>query len=922
VSQPYASGGSPSAWTVYTYDGLGRTIKTVQPDGASTTTYAYSGNQTTVTDPAGSWKQFTKDVLGNLTTVVEPDPANQPGGTLTTTYTYDWMNHVSGITMTRGSTTQTRTFVYNDTGTLASATNPENGTVNYTYNSLNLLTAKIDAKGQETDYTYDSKNRLILMMQYPYGKSNYTWGCSYVAYAWDGTLPVGSAFTSQYNTGRLTTVNYGTIPYGNGIYSCRPSNSASYYLNNPSYGYVETYSYHPAGGIIDKELWVNPLYPGSNQPIAAPAALDVYYTFNQAGQIATTTYPTTGSQFTTTYNNPQTFTYTPSTFTYAYDTMGRPNSLIVNSPFAINGYLYPPSQNKWVQNVTYDYAGRQSSLQYWDGNYNYVTESKTWNGSGHLASVLWGGTGMQYSYSSTQNNGQITQAVDAVSGETIVYQYDLLKRLVSASATPTAGSGSAAWTETFQYDGFGNLTQKTLNGTATPIPVNAATNQLANAYYDANGNMTSGAGASLTYDTSNRLTSAYGSSGGAETYEYAPDNKRIHRTVAGSTPPVNEWTFYGANGEKLGVYQLAQGTDNYGNAYAFFAPVRTSVWFGGKLVYENGPVNLDRLGTNHAQSAQFLPYGDEITSTSNDRTKFATYTRDSYTGLDYADQRFYASTYGRFNTADPAQSSADPNNPGSWNRYGYTLGDPVNGNDPTGLCDVVIAGIAQNSVNATDVQNYASNNNAISVYPYSGDSDASGVASSISSAFSGIIQVATQAFGANSSTFAAVEGLAEAAQDGNPINVTTFSGGAGAFTTAVNFLNANGGSGITGLINNITYVAPGMAGNLYNNGNVTWVQGGVFNGVVAAATSIPQKPAPPQFLNDAQNCGHNFGCLAREFAGRLKARSGAACSNPTVINQPNNSGLMRMFIPNYGDPLWWQSAWFNQAANGSAYRTE
>jgi hypothetical protein len=40
-----------------------------------------------VTDPAGKSKTFTTDVLGNLITVVEPDPANQPGGTLTTTYT-------------------------------------------------------------------------------------------------------------------------------------------------------------------------------------------------------------------------------------------------------------------------------------------------------------------------------------------------------------------------------------------------------------------------------------------------------------------------------------------------------------------------------------------------------------------------------------------------------------------------------------------------------------------------------------------------------------------------------------------------------------------------------------------------------------------------------------------------------------------
>jgi RHS repeat-associated protein len=60
--------------------------------------------------------------------------------------------------------------------------------------------------------------------------------------------------------------------------------------------------------------------------------------------------------------------------------------------------------------------------------------------------------------------------------------------------------------------------------------------------------------------------------------------------------------------------------------------------------------------------------------------------RRSYTGLDYADQRFYASTYGRFNTPDPYSGSATLLNPLSWNRYSYTLGDPVNGNDPTGEC--------------------------------------------------------------------------------------------------------------------------------------------------------------------------------------------------------------------------------------------
>ena len=54
------------------------------------------------------------------------------------------------------------------------------------------------------------------------------------------------------------------------------------------------------------------------------------------------------------------------------------------------------------------------------------------------------------------------------------------------------------------------------------------------------------------------------------------------------------------------------------------------------------------------------------------------------------DQRFYASTYGRFNTADPFAGSAGPGVPGSWNRYAYVLGDPVNSTDRTSMyvdCD-------------------------------------------------------------------------------------------------------------------------------------------------------------------------------------------------------------------------------------------
>jgi RHS repeat-associated protein len=95
----------------------------------------------------------------------------------------------------------------------------------------------------------------------------------------------------------------------------------------------------------------------------------------------------------------------------------------------------------------------------------------------------------------------------------------------------------------------------------------------------------------------------------------------------------------------------------------------------------------DRIGTNRATGARYYPFGDEITSTANDAVKFGTYHRDGFTGLDYADQRYYASTYGRFNGPDPYAASGGPNDPASWNRYSYTRGDPINSHDPHGLQD-------------------------------------------------------------------------------------------------------------------------------------------------------------------------------------------------------------------------------------------
>ena len=79
-------------------------------------------------------------------------------------------------------------------------------------------------------------------------------------------------------------------------------------------------------------------------------------------------------------------------------------------------------------------------------------------------------------------------------GYSISYTYDALKRLSSATAS--------TWTQSYSYDGFGNLTGKTVPaGSAEPVfpGVNSAKNHLLGATYDLNGNTTAVNTFGLTY---------------------------------------------------------------------------------------------------------------------------------------------------------------------------------------------------------------------------------------------------------------------------------------------------------------------------------------------------------------------------------------------------------------------------------------
>ena len=667
TSQPYAPGGT-EVWSVYTYDYMGRTLTVTLPDGASTTKYTYQGNWTTVVDPAGKWKQYQSDVFGNVVNVVEPDPLASPvlttapaspstsgTGILVTSYTYDSLNHLVNVSMPRGSVTQTRTFTYDPvTLRLTSMTSPEtgtsssNGTTSYTYNVDGTLATRTDPKGQVTAYTYDSYQRPTTVTHGPNATTTYA-GQTY-NYTYD---------SGTNGWGRLTGVTWGPLV-----------------SNNPTY--IESYGYTVAGDMSAKGLTV---YKSSGQ-----VSIGGSFAYDSEGKLSTLTYPGSG------------YASAGIVQSYLYDSMSRLTGVSDTEAIGTVSGCTPPASGTvtWGTGGLYNAAGQLTDLErfaavggtctgfsegyfneHWQYNaLNQLTEVDTStqsngypvsNPNPGAANVFF----TRYNFSATQNNGQVMSVDDArQSGANIAYSYDALKRLTKAT--------TAGWTQNIGYDGFGNITSKDVpSGSAEPTFPGAVSNKnwLAGVGYDLNGNALAVNAFQLNYDAENRLATA--TSGSAvESYSYDESNRRVEKSLGSS----DYLYFYGQNGRLLSIRAVSSS--------GVTSVVADRVYFGGLLLGSAGTMGsqdvstlTDRLGT----AATGYPYGtDKGNAASNDQPDFATYTKDSTTGFEYANQRYYSAGLGLFVTADSFEGSGKVKNPSTWNRFAYSLDDPINSFDPSG----------------------------------------------------------------------------------------------------------------------------------------------------------------------------------------------------------------------------------------------
>jgi RHS repeat-associated protein len=292
--------------------------------------------------------------------------------------------------------------------------------------------------------------------------------------------------------------------------------------------------------------------------------------------------------------------------------------------------------------------------------------------------------------------------------------YDTTNRLVSATtAMPVDGQADAMQTETFNYDVYGNMTDRTVDSLTTTSAIDATTNRLT--------------AFSAQYDTAGNLTHMQ-PPGSARTYDYDYDSFNMLRDMRSPTsnPAQPYWVIYiyTADDQRLWTYNVSGNVSHWtirdlgGNVLRDFkndgnAPAASQWSLSRDYIYREGALlaavnptgsehfTLDHLGTPRLITSAtgvrigqhtYRAFGNERSNLGvqeDDPRKFTGHERDhdpageSVAELDYMHARYYNAALGRFSSSDRAEGDAAT--PRSWNRYAYVEDNPMNFTDPDGL---------------------------------------------------------------------------------------------------------------------------------------------------------------------------------------------------------------------------------------------
>jgi RHS repeat-associated protein len=658
--------------------------------------------RTLVTDQTQKQRISQTNALGQLVKVWEVTgqdantvsisfPNQSLGFAYETSYSYDTLNNLTGVL--QGS--QQRTFAYSSLSRLKSAINPElgkvennsyvPGTVFYTYDNGGNLKTKLDPRGIKTIYDYDALSRIKTRCYLKPNVQAAAASCqgipsadlepstSSVSYDYDGS---GLSSAPLYSKGKLTRVSNGvsTTQYQDfdALGRVTKSQQAIGYTSYPEMTYV-----YNLAGILTEEKY--------------PSGRIVKNVLDEDGDLS----------IVKSYKNENHQIYRDYARRFSYTAAGAVSSMQLG-----NGNWETTQFNSRLQPTQIGLGMTQNQPNLLKLNYTYNTPNTSDNnGNVKTQSMTVPGVGLTPGFTATQT-----------------YNYDSLNRL--KDATETIGT-SQPWKQTYNYDRFGNRTFDEANSTTLlkncgtapnqtvcpgDVPVvnpsidPANNNRLQGYGYDEAGNMTRDAQSrKFTYDGENKQTKVENVDANGNSiskigeYFYDGDGRRVKKiTYNQYNQPVETTIFiYDASGKLVAEYSTNVATAS--NAKVSYL---TNDHLGSPRIItdQNGNVTSRR---------DFLPFGEEIGVTtpqtagrsghlqySGDitREKFATYERDAEIGLDYAQARYYSFQNGRFTSTDPIMASSSINSPQSFNRYVYVENNPINLNDPTGLCPKCFAG--------------------------------------------------------------------------------------------------------------------------------------------------------------------------------------------------------------------------------------
>ncbi len=671
------------------YDQLGRERLTVDPAGNSVQTRHFNSSGDTFNyelvsnpyvtqqEPTMGWTRTKADSEGRTVEIAHfsgqapPAPWGQNSsltGVSNTSYVADGTNNLycgnisdeAGVAqhacndalgrllaVTEQAISATTRYGYSALDDLETVTQSGVNNRNFVYSSLKRLTSATNPESGTVGYTYDSGGNLQtktdgsnITTTYTYDSLNQLTGKSYN----DGVTP---SVSYQYDHSWATQVAAGAAAYNYTAWDgLGRVTQATQTIGSNSFTF--TLASKPNVGID----WIQ--YPGSNRTI------------------------TTG-----------------------YDSAGR--------PITVNGQVAGNPQTNYLTAVTYQPHGTFQTRTFGNG----IVETRTDNSRLQAANIQIGGLlALGYTYSPSQNNGNVLGQTITRGNETWNQSFGYaepsggsMNRLTSASE-----SGQGSWSQNFCYDNQGNrwlLSSASLFSPTYDTPQGPdcntspfdANNHISGWNYDGAGDSTSSAtGNAYQYDAEGHLISAT-INGVTTTYLYDGDGHRVQKSVGGSV------TTY--------VY------DPMGNlAQEYGAPTDTSTRF----------LHVDALGSTRlvtdlngdvTRCYDYSPFGEELGNGLGGRgdacfggsqypttpdvlsTKFTGKERDSESGLDFFQARYYGSALGRFTSPDPL--SGHPADPQSWNAYVYALNNPLLYSDPNGLkYRVCQTGSVNQDTNCTD----------------------------------------------------------------------------------------------------------------------------------------------------------------------------------------------------------------------------